>query len=224
MVRIQVALRRIQAIFAQRRLLVVVDFVAIIHLVRIEHTRSLDRVRFIDAVERSLLVLVGFSPRNGFGPIEVRAHRVAVAVLCNLIRFVATVRRIGQTLADNGIAHPIDKLFIHRVGDFRLIHPEAIDGDVARGDVSAPKRVVLFYARLQIASFYFKHAVGRRLSIGCALHAGHFTAATHRAAPAEAGREHQTKRKQTTNDKILITTHIFHAQNSRIFYRKRTLL
>ena len=191
---------------------------------RIEHTRSLDGVRLIDTVERSLLILVGLSPRNGFRPVEVRAHRVAVAVLRDLIRFVAAVRGIGQALTDNGIAYPIDKLFIHRVGNFRLIHPETIDGDVARGDVSAPKRVVFLYARLEIAAFYFDHTEGRRLSISCAFHAGHFSAATHRAAPTEARSQHQTKRKQTTNDKILITTHIFHAQIVIFFYRKRTLL
>ena len=98
----------------------------------------------VHALYGALLVLVGFAPGNSLAPVQSRSDGVALLVLLDLVGLVAAEGRVGQAFADDAVAHPHDKLPVLGVGDFRLVHPETVYTDFARGKAGTPERVVLF--------------------------------------------------------------------------------
>ena len=62
-----------------------------------------------------------------------RSDGVAVLILGDHVALVATVGRVCQSGTENGVAHPVDKLLILRVGHLCLVHPEAINTNVLHG-------------------------------------------------------------------------------------------
>ena len=106
---------------------VVVSLIAVVELFIVKLAHTCDGIGAIHALDGTLLILIGVTPGNSLSPVEMRSHRIPVAVLLDFKLLVATVRRVGKTLADDGIAHPEDKLLIFRVGYLSLVHPEGIN-------------------------------------------------------------------------------------------------
>ena len=178
---------RIETIFAECRLFVVESLVAEVHLLHVEHARAVIGVRFIHTVEGALLIFRGFAPRQGLVPVEMRLDGVAKLVDLNFIGLIAAVRRVGQSFAQDTIAHPLHKLSVHRVGHFGLIHPETIHRDVTLRKRQPPKTVVLGQSHFEIAAFDFNHAVGRGFEGHRRALSRHFATVAHgHVAPAEA--------------------------------------
>ena len=190
----------IEAVLAQCRLFVVEDFVAEEHLALIEHFRAVN-VGGVEAVDGALLILVGFAPREGFVPVEMRLHRIAIAVGFNLVGFIAPEGRVGQALAEDTVAHPFHKLPIHRVGHFGLVHPKAIDRNLTIGHNGAPKRVLLAKTHFQKTAFHFDHTIRRRFHGRSRATSHHLTSIAHGSpASAKAGNE-RCGGKQTDDEK-----------------------
>ena len=77
----------------------------------------------VQALNGSLLVLVGLLPWNGLAPVQMRSHGFAVFVLGNQ-SLITSVSGIGQTHTDDRVAYPLHKLAVLGVGHLLLIHPE----------------------------------------------------------------------------------------------------
>ena len=182
MVGIQVSLFGIEAILSQSGLFVVKDFVTVVHLAGIEHHGAVDGVRHVDALDGALLVFVGLLPGYRFCPVKAWRDGVAVFVNLNFKRLVAAIGGVGQTLADDAVAHPVDELAIHGVGHFRLIHPEAVDTDVAFGNDRTPQGVVFTNTRTQKSTLHLHHAEGHGFADGGTAYAGHLAAVLHGTA------------------------------------------
>ena len=181
------AFARIEAILAQGGFFVVECLVTEVHLLHIEHACAVVGVGFVHTVEGALLVFGGFAPGQWFVPVEMRLDGVAKLVDFDFVGLISAVRRVGEALAQDAVAHPFHKLAVHRVGHFGLVHPEAIDRDVALRKREPPEAVVLRKAHFEVAAFDFDHAVGSgfegyRRALAC-----HFATVAHgRVAPAEA--------------------------------------
>ena len=124
---IQVALFRVQAILTLGGSSIVIDLIAIVHLTGIQHLCPVDGMNDIDTLDGTLFVLICLLPGDSLVPVEVGSDGVALLILLNLVGLVATIGGVSQTLADNAIANPVDKLAILGIGDFRLVHPETVD-------------------------------------------------------------------------------------------------
>ncbi len=165
----------VETVFALGRLGVVVYLVAIVELLGVEFLDAGDGVDAVEALDGALLVLVGVAPGYGLGPVEVGCHGVALAVFLDFILLVASVGGVGETLADDGVAHPEHKLLVFGVGDFGLVHPESVDRHAALVGLEIPERVVLGGAHLDRAAAHEHHAVGGRFGPRGAPHAGDFS-------------------------------------------------
>ena len=174
----------LQAILALGRHRIVKHLVAIVQLAHIEHLLARHRVSHIDTLHGALLVFVGIA-RQGLVPVQVGRDRFAIPVLLNLIGLVAAIGRVGQTLADDGVAHPIDKLPVHGVRHLLLVHPERIHTDVPCRHILSPETVGLLSSHLQAAPPHQHHAVWGRLRHRCATNASDFT--PRRIRPLLAG-------------------------------------
>ena len=138
-VRIQIALCGLELMLAQSCRTIIVDFVPIDHLIRIELSIMSDGIGIVNAVDGSYFFFG--SPlfgRNRFAPIQMRSYGFAELILGNLVFFVAAVCRIGQTFADDGIPNVVDKLAVLGIGDLRPIHPKSIHRYRARFGRYAP--------------------------------------------------------------------------------------
>ena len=138
MVCVEIALLWIEAVLAQGSSSIVVYLVSIIELAGIEHLGAVDGMGHIHALDGTLLILVCLLPRDSLAPVEMRSHRVALLVLLYLVTLVTAIGRISQALADDAVAHPVDKLTILGVAHLVLIHPEAIHTDIPHREFCAP--------------------------------------------------------------------------------------
>ena len=134
---IEYTLLGVQTILAFGSLSIVVNLVAVVHLFPIEHLLTRHRIGGIKAFKSTQFVLVGLLGQRLL-PVQVRLHRVTVLVFLNLIGLVATIGGIGQTLTKDGVADIVDKLAIHGVGNFALVHPETLDRDVTYRSLLTP--------------------------------------------------------------------------------------
>ena len=172
----------------------VVDLISVIHLRRIEFLHPGDGIDAIHAFDGAFLVFAGITPRNIFGPIEMRLHRVAVFIFGDFEFIVSTVSGVGEAFTDNGIAHPIEELLVLGVGDFGLVHPKRVDRHASCRGVDAPERIGLRRTFLHRATINEHHAVGCGLNKHRATHAGHFASiGRNRALAGEARIKHQRK-------------------------------
>ena len=105
-------------------------------------------MNFVHAVDGGLFFLGISCPRNGNAPVEVRSNGVAVFVFGNFKQVVARVSRVCQPLANDGVAHPENKLFVLRIGDLGFVHPEIIYRNAACGNAHPPQRIDFARAHL----------------------------------------------------------------------------
>ena len=164
---IVVAAVRLKAVAATCSLGMVVDFVAVVELRMVKLARTGDGVGAVDAFYRTLLVFIGVAPWYGLVPVEMGSHGVTLAVFLDLEVFVASVGRVGKTLADNTVAHPEYKLLVFAVGNLGLIHPEAVYADSAGIGLKIPEGVVFIDAHFHRATVYQNHTVWGRLGPRC---------------------------------------------------------
>ena len=142
----------------------VIHLVAVNHLFGVKLGDSGNRVCTVHAFNGALLILIGVAPRYRLFPVEVRSHRIAVTILLNLELLVAAVCRVGEALTDNGVAHPVQKLFVLGVCHLGLVHPEGINAHPAGIGTGTPHRVCLLRARHYGAPVNEHHAIGRRFN------------------------------------------------------------
>jgi len=71
----------------------------------------------------------------------VRRDGITICIFGDLVEVVARIARVGDPFADDGVAHPVDKLLVLGIGDLGLIHPEIVDRDTPCGDGDAPERI-----------------------------------------------------------------------------------
>ena len=191
---VQVAFLGIQAEAALCGCHVVVDFVAIVHLTGIQHLCSVDGMGDVDTLYGTLLVLVGLTPGDGLVPVQIRSDGISLLVLLYLIRFVATVGGVGQAFADDAVAHPVDKLTVLGIRDFRLVHPETVYRNITFRETGAPKGVILLYADTQGALPDRHHAKRHGLGETGALDTRHLAAdGIGRRTGTHAGGQHHQK-------------------------------
>ena len=160
MIGVEVTQFGVETIAALSEGIVVENLVAIIHLMRIEHLLACDGVGAIDAFDSTLLVLIGLAPGDGLRPVEVRSDGLAVLVFLDLEIFISTVGRVGQAFADDGVTHVVDKLAVHGIRDFLLVHPEGIDRNALGIQKIAPQRVLTLCAHFHRTTLDEHHAVG----------------------------------------------------------------
>ncbi len=86
--------------------------VAKVELRGVEHSLSRDGVGDVEAVDGCLLLFGIAAPGDGDGPVEARCDRIAVFIFGNLVEVVARIARVGNPFADDGVAHPVDKLLV----------------------------------------------------------------------------------------------------------------
>ena len=121
------ALARVEAVLALYGLGLVVDLVAVVELVGVELARAGDGVGAVYAFDGACLVLARITPGDRLAPVEVGCDGIALLVFLDAVVFIAAVGGVGETFADNGVAHPEDELLVFRVGDFGFVHPESVD-------------------------------------------------------------------------------------------------
>ena len=166
----------------------VVDLIAVVHLRGVELALACDGIGAVYALDGALFVLIGVSPWYWPGPVEIGLDGVSLSVLLDLEGLVASECRVGETLADDRVAHPEHELLVFRVGDFSLVHPEGVDADTARAFTDAGHGVVGRRTHGYGAAVHEHHAVGDGLGERCSAHSGDLAAACA-AARAGAGGE-----------------------------------
>ena len=172
---IEVTLTGVETVAALGGSDIVINLIPIVQLLVIEHLLARHGIGDIETLEGALLVLIWLAGQP-LVPVEVGLHGVAVLVLGNHVGLVAAVGRVGKACAQDGVAHPHHKLLILRVGDFVLVHPEAVNGDVTARRLLAPQAVLAVDAHLQEAPVDKHHAVWRRLTESTAANTDHLTA------------------------------------------------
>ena len=95
----------------------------------------------VKAFDGTSLIFRRMLPRNRLSPVKVRLHGVTVLVLLTLVSLIAAECRVGKSLADDGVAHPVHKLSVFGIRYFVLVHPEAIDRYFLLRNPQSPKRV-----------------------------------------------------------------------------------
>ena len=133
-----IACSRVEAVAALGSLGEIVNLITIVHLPWVEFLLACDRVDAINTLDGSLLVLAWVFPRDIPAPVKVWSDGIAIFVLLNFKLFVASIGRVGESLTDNRIAHPVYKLLVFAVGDFVLVHPEGVDTHTASSGVNTP--------------------------------------------------------------------------------------
>ena len=146
MVGVEVTLLGIDSVSALSSCSIVIDFVSVIELTGIQHLGSIDGVCHIDALDGSLFIFVGFLPGYGLAPVEMWSDGIALLVLFYLVSLIATIGRIGQTFANDTVAHPIDKLSVLGIAHLLFVHPEAIHTDIPHGKFRTPQGIIFLYA------------------------------------------------------------------------------
>ncbi len=189
---IEITLRGVEAVPAKGGSRIVVDLVAIVHLLVVEHLLARHRVGDIKALDGTLLILIGFTGQP-LAPVDMRCHGVAVLVLRDYVSLITAIVGIGKAGAEDGVAHPHDKLLVLRVCDLRLIHPESVYGDIFYGNALSPKAVALDVSHLEIATVDTHHAIRSGLGEGTASHTDNLTASARhrRGLRAETARKRQ---------------------------------
>ena len=142
----------------------------------IEHLLAGDGVDAIDALDGTLFVLVGLAPGDGLRPVEVGRDGFAVLVLLDLEVLVATICRVGEAFADDGVAHIVHKLAVHGIRNLFLVHPEGIYGDSLGIEQIAPERVLALGTHFHRAALDEYHAVGLWFVPGTSAHTRDFAA------------------------------------------------
>ncbi len=140
---------RIQIVFAKGCRRIVIPFVAIDHLFRVQRLFACHRIYGIDTFDRPDFVFIGTFPRDRAAPVQMRGYRFAVFVFGNLKQVVAAIRRIGQAFADNGIAHPIHKLTVFGICHLCLVHPESIERDTFCFRINSPQGILISGSHLE---------------------------------------------------------------------------
>ncbi|OPZ28547.1 MAG: hypothetical protein BWZ00_01265 [Bacteroidetes bacterium ADurb.BinA174] len=121
-------------------------------------------MRYVHAVYCCFFLLRISCPGNGYTPVEMRLHGVAVFVFNNFVEIVTYISRICQPFANDGITYPENKLLVLRVGNFGFVHPEIIHRNASGRDAHPPQRIYFAGAHLVRASGDKNHIVGRGLT------------------------------------------------------------
>ena len=100
---------------------------------------------------------------------------ITITVFRDLEKVVASISGISQSLADDGVAYPIDELPVFGVRDFGLVHPERVKRDPFRLGHQYPKRILVRGAHLERAALDQYHAIRRRLVVGGQAGAGNLS-------------------------------------------------
>ena len=140
---------RVQVVFAKGSRRIVVPFVTVDHLFRVQRLFAGHRIDGIDAFDCPDLVFIGTFPGNRTAPIQMRGNRFAVSIFGNLKQVIAAISRVGQTLADNGIAHPIHELAVFGIRHLCLVHPESIERDAFRFRIDPPQGILICGSHLE---------------------------------------------------------------------------
>ena len=183
-VRVALAFGWIDAIATQRGSGVVKPFVFIVHLSGVEAAITRHGMRVVDTLDGAALVFVSALPRDGARPVEVRCDGVSELILGDHKELIAAVSWIGQTGADDGVAHPVNELAILGVGDFRLVHPKRFERDAARIRLESPQTVSVRRSHLKGSAFDEHHPVRARLVVGGHSGADQFATVTGKHFPA----------------------------------------
>ena len=166
---------RIQLVFPESRRRIVVPLIFIDHLLGIEFLFTRHRVGIIDTLDRPQLILIGLFPGDRAAPVQVRRNGITITVFRDLEKVVASISGISQSLADDGVAYPIDELPVFGVRDFGLVHPERVKRDPFRLGHQPPKRILVRGAHLERAALDQYHAIRRRLVVGGQAGAGNLS-------------------------------------------------
>ena len=161
-VRIPVTVFRIELVFAKSGRGIVVPLIFIDHLFGIQFLFARNRIGIIDTLDGTKFILVGPFPRDRTVPVQMGSHRFAIFVFRNLEEVIAAISRVGQTLTDNGVAHPIDELTIFGIRHLRLIHPKGIKRNAFGLRHDAPQRILIGRTHLKSPSFDQNHPIGSR--------------------------------------------------------------
>ena len=112
---------------------------------------------------------------------------IALTVFFDFEFLVSAVCRVGETFADDGVAHPEYKLFVFGVSDFGFVHPESVDADASRIGGEIPCAIGFLHAYFHGTAVDEHHAVGGRFGPRGAAHSGDFASGgTARAGGASA--------------------------------------
>ena len=181
----------------------------------VEKFLASNRIGHIKTLYGALLVLVRFSGQCLL-PVEVWRNGVAVLVLGDEVCLVAAVCRVGKTCAQDGVANPIDKLLILRIGHLGLVHPESVNRNVLHWRLLAPKAVLLLDSHVQESARNLRHSVRRWLGEAFATaNACHFAAAArNRTAPAAHARCKSDKCRNGKDDKNILPFHLYQYLNN----------
>ena len=161
----------------------------------------------VHALDGALGILVGIFPGNGLRPVQIGRHRITVSVFRNFVRIVTTIGRVGQTLADDGVTHPIYKLAVHGVGHFVLVHPEPVHRNFLLRCHGAPEGVLLVEAHTEEATLHLYHAIRSRLNKGRSALARHFAAVLHGGVGAQARAKYETQSQTEPQIRYFFHTH-----------------
>ncbi len=129
---------RVETVATPGSLGVIVGLVAVVELLGVKLFHSGYRIGAVKALYGSLFILICITPGNSLSPVEMRCHRVPLPVLLYPVFLIASVGRIGKTLADYGITHPEHKLLVLGISDFGFVHPERVDRHPARISLDVP--------------------------------------------------------------------------------------
>ena len=129
---------RVETVATPGSLGVIVSLVTIVELLGVKLFHSGYRIGAVKALYGSLFILICITPGNSLSPVEMRCHRVPLPVLLYPVLLIASVGRIGKTLADYGITHPEHKLLVLGISDFGFVHPERVDRHPARISLDVP--------------------------------------------------------------------------------------